>query len=252
MKTATQARFIKITHLTMWGKKNPAWSSSSPSLIFRFISLCCFIFTLHCSRTVFHLFHGPVADWILLLGRLLDPPPHRCLAPIHQRGSQAVQRPTAAPPWYPPGLGAAAEAPAGAPPKVGHYQMTDSFISGVGSGRMLEGPSGWWSGGSREVRRYGQVGGDGWCCRELGCQLQLSESEINNCFFAKIMPFSNFRRVTKKKRSFGWILTLSWHLWPLTFKSFSLTDLNKNTAPFRPHLLGIKYIFFCRVWRHVC
>ncbi|KAK2921104.1 hypothetical protein Q8A73_000589 [Channa argus] len=59
------------------------------------------------------------------------PPQAHYLALIHQRGSQAVHRPSTTHLRYPPVPSAAAEAPAGGPPKLGRYQMTDSFISGV-------------------------------------------------------------------------------------------------------------------------
>ncbi len=59
------------------------------------------------------------------------PPLPHYLALIHQRGSQAVHHLTATHPRYPPVPSAVAEAPAGGPPELGRYQMTDSFISGV-------------------------------------------------------------------------------------------------------------------------
>ncbi|KAK2830350.1 hypothetical protein Q5P01_018281 [Channa striata] len=58
------------------------------------------------------------------------PPQAHYLALIHQRGSQAVHHPSTTHLRYPPVPSAAAEAPAGGPPKLGRYQMTDSFISG--------------------------------------------------------------------------------------------------------------------------
>lgn len=59
------------------------------------------------------------------------PPQAHYLALIHQMGSQAVHHPATTHPRFPPVPSVAAEAPAGGPPKLGRYQMTDSFISGV-------------------------------------------------------------------------------------------------------------------------
>lgn len=183
--------------------------------ILRF-SPVCLIFPLHCSPSVFHLFHGPVDGSECYYGGTLLSPPlppcHRCLAPIHHGGgglvgSQAAHRPTIAAPLrcLPPGggPGAAAEAPAGAPPKVGHYQMTDSFISGVESvgehwrGHLADDP-----GEVGKSAGTSQVGGDGWCCSERDCQSQLLGSGINSCVFGILIKLHHtgciFLRLKKK------------------------------------------------------
>lgn len=158
----------------------------------------------------------------------LSPPPCPGVMAWHRSIRGAVGLHTTSSPLLPDTRQGPAQAPAGGPPKVGHYQMTDSFISGVESGRMLEGPSGWWSGGSRGVRRYSQVGGDGWCCRECGCQSQALESVLNKDFSLEYWKklyhvfffclFNHFSVYKEKihRLALGRIIKLLWHLWSLS------------------------------------